>query len=214
MKISVLKLGGSLLDLPDLKDRLSEFLAQLQDRRPLLICGGGSAADLVRHWDEIHQLDATAAHWLAIAAMKLNERLLCQLIPDACLVSNQNAAQQAWEQHQIPVLCAEHYLQATTSANFAPLPASWDITSDSIAAWVTLTWPADELILLKSKDLPADSTVETLAAAGVVDAYLPALADQLPVLRWCNLRTDQLPVAATTVIRGSSFQSTNATGPA
>ncbi|HAW32424.1 MAG TPA: acetylglutamate kinase, partial [Planctomycetaceae bacterium] len=43
MKISVLKLGGSLLDLPDLKDRLSEFLAQLQDRRPLLICGGGSA---------------------------------------------------------------------------------------------------------------------------------------------------------------------------
>lgn len=214
MKISVLKLGGSLFDLPDLKDRLTEFLGQMKDSRPLLICGGGRAADLVRDWDAIHQLDATTAHWLAIAAMKLNERLVCQLLPGACLVSNQEEADRVWQQNQIPILCAEHYLQTTTSVDFEPLPASWDVTSDSIAAWVTLTWPADELILLKSMDLPAKSTIESLAVKGAVDAYLSVLADQLPVLRWCNLRTDQLPVAATTVIRGNSFQSTNATGPA
>ncbi|QDT93068.1 amino acid kinase family protein [Gimesia algae] len=214
MKISVLKLGGSLFDLPDLKNRLSEFLRQLKNSKPLLICGGGSTADLVRHWDAVHQLDATTAHWLAIAAMKLNERLLCQLLPSACVVSNQENAEQAWQQNQIPILCAEHYLQTTTSEDFEQLPASWDVTSDSIAAWVTLTWPADELILLKSIELPAEFTVASLAAVGAVDAYLPVLADQLPALRWYNLRTDQLPVAATTVIRGSSFQSTNATGPA
>lgn len=214
MKICVLKLGGSLFDLPDLKDRLSEFLGQLTDSRLLLICGGGRSADLVRHWDSLHQLDATTAHWLAIGAMQLNERLLCHLLPGASIVSNQEAAQQAWQQNQIPILCAEHYLQQTISKEFKPLPASWEVTSDSIAAWVTLTWPADELILLKSMDLSADSTVASLAAVEAVDAYLPVLADQLPVLRWCNLRTDQLPVAVTTVIRGSSFQSINATGPA
>ncbi|HAH48222.1 MAG TPA: hypothetical protein DCM07_25900, partial [Planctomycetaceae bacterium] len=182
MKICVLKLGGSLFDLPDLKDRLSEFLGQLTDCRPLLICGGGRSADLVRHWDALHQLDATTAHWLAIAAMKLNERLLCQLLPDACSVSNQQAAEQVWQQHQIPILCAEDYLRQTISKDFKPLPAAWEVTSDSIAAWVTLTWPADELILLKSKDLPADSTVASLAAAEAVDAYLAVLADQLPAL--------------------------------
>ena len=99
MKICVLKLGGSLFDLPDLKNRLSEFLGQLTDCRPLLICGGGRSADLVRQWDSIHQLDATTAHWLAIGAMQLNERLLCQLLPDASIVSNQEAAQQAWQQN-------------------------------------------------------------------------------------------------------------------
>ncbi|WP_417385676.1 hypothetical protein [Gimesia sp.] len=214
MKISVLKLGGSLFDLPDLKDRLSEFLAQLQDRKPLLICGGGRAADLVRHWDTIHQLDATESHWLAIAAMKLNERLVCELLPGACIVCNQNDAEQAWLQNRTPILCAEQYLQRTDSNEFSPLPASWDVTSDSISAWVTLTWPAEELILLKSIDLPADTTIATLSAAEAVDAYFPSLANQLPALRWYNLRTDQLPVAATTVISGNSFQSTNATGPA
>ncbi|WP_417381351.1 hypothetical protein [Gimesia sp.] len=214
MKISVLKLGGSLFDLPDLKDRISEFLRHWQDRSPLLICGGGSAADLVRHWHAVHQLDATESHWLAIAAMKLNERLLCQLLDETCLVSSQKDAEQAWEQQQIPILCAEHYLQTTTSVDFAPLPASWDVTSDSIAAWVTLTWPADELILLKSLDLPAESTVASLAVVGSIDPYLPVIAAHLPALRWCNLRTDQLPASVTTVTSGSNFQSTNATGPA
>lgn len=214
MCVSVIKVGGSLFDLPDLPARLQRFLDRLENTTPLIICGGGTAADLVRDWDRTHHLGATQAHWLAIQAMMLNERLLCALLPDASLVSSPSEAAQVWNAGRMPVLCAYDYLTQTSSSDLAALPESWDVTSDSIAAWVTLTWPADELILLKSVDLPHENTVAELAAAGFVDAYLPTLVDALPDLRWGNMRSDLDPAQLAMVTSGSSFQSRNATGPA
>ncbi|QDT29263.1 amino acid kinase family protein [Gimesia panareensis] len=214
MPIAVVKVGGSLFDLPDLGDRLTGLLAQLNGSRPLLISGGGRAADIVREWDRIHRLGETAAHWLAIQSLALNDRLLCELLPETRLVSSIESAQAVWSQNQIPVLSAYEYLTQSPSAGIAELPASWDVTSDSIAAWITLTWPADELILLKSVDLPEASSVQELSASGFVDPYLPELADALPGLRWCNLRSSTGSHQVATVTRGSSFQSRNATGPA
>ncbi|WP_339727552.1 hypothetical protein [uncultured Gimesia sp.] len=214
MHVTVIKVGGSLFDLPDLGARLSDLLAQLNDSRPLLISGGGSAADLVRDWDRTHHLSETKAHWLAIQSLMLNDRLLSTILPDASLVSSQSEAIAVWNEGGIPVLCSYDYLTQNSSSDFADLPASWDVTSDSIAAWVSLTWPATELILLKSVDLAQEKTVPELAEAGFVDAYLPTLADSLPCLRWCNLRADSEPTQLATVTSGSSFQSKNATGPA
>lgn len=56
MGVTVLKLGGSLLDLADLPDRLRSVIKMLGDNGPLLVCGGGDAADLVRRWHEHHAL--------------------------------------------------------------------------------------------------------------------------------------------------------------
>ncbi|MCA9016436.1 MAG: hypothetical protein KDA77_13975 [Planctomycetaceae bacterium] len=214
MNIAVIKVGGSLFDLPDLSARLSRLIDGLENTKPLLVCGGGRAADLVRVWDRMHHLGETRAHWLAIQALMLNNRLLCQILPDACLISSQSEAAGVWKAGRIPVLCAYDYLTQTSHSPVPALPASWDVTSDSIAAWVTLTWPADELILLKSVDVSHEKTISELTEAGMVDAYLPALVDALPCLRWCNLRADTPPVQLATVTSGSSFQSRNATGPA
>ncbi|WP_299469179.1 hypothetical protein [uncultured Gimesia sp.] len=214
MKTAVIKIGGSLFDLPDLAARLARLRDGLENRQPLIVCGGGAAANLVRDWDQTHQLGATAAHWLAIQAMMLNEQLLCHLLPDSCIVTSQTEAAAAWKKQRIPILCCFTYLQETSSPQFADLPTSWDVTSDSIAAWVALTWPAEELILLKSVDLPENKTLSELAKAGLVDAYLPRLSDCLPTLRWCNLRSDHGPLQLATVTSGNSFQSRNAPGPA
>lgn len=214
MNIAVIKVGGSLLDLPDLPTRLSQLLDRLENKKPLLICGGGAAADLVRDWDRIHQLGETRAHWLAIQSMMLNDRLLCALLPEADIVSSQTEAAAAWNAGRIPILCSYDYLTQTSASDFADLPALWNVTSDSIAAWVTLTWPADELILLKSVELPYEKTVAELAEAGFVDAYFPILADSLPCLHWSHLRADLESAQFATVISGNSFQSKNATGPA
>ncbi|QDV20072.1 Amino acid kinase family protein [Gimesia panareensis] len=214
MPIAVIKVGGSLFDLPDLGDRLTGLLAQLNGSRPLLISGGGRAADVVRDWDRIHRLGETAAHWLAIQSLALNDRLLCELLAETRLVSSIESAQEVWHQNQIPVLSAYEYLTQSPSARRTELSASWDVTSDSIAAWITLTWPADELILLKSVDLPDAVTTDDLSPRGLVDPYFPQLANQLPCLRWCNLRSSTGSHQVATVTRGSSFQSRNATGPA
>ena len=214
MCVSVIKVGGSLFDLPDLSTRLRHVLDRLKNRRPLIVCGGGRATDLVRDWDRRHHLENTKAHWLAIQAMMLNERLLCALLPDVSLVSSQSEAAQVWNSGRIPVLCSYDYLKQTSSSDFAELPASWDVTSDSIAAWVLLTWPADELTLLKSVDLPVDKTVTELAEAGLIDTHFSTLAGHLPCLHWSNLRAETGSIQFATVISGSSFQSRNATGPA
>jgi len=214
MPIAVIKVGGSLFDLPDLGDRLQSLLAQLNGSRPLLISGGGRAADVVRNWDRLFLLGETKSHWLAIQALALNDRLLCELVPGTRLVSSLDTAEQAWEQQQIPVLSVYEHLTQFPAETEEELPASWDVTSDSISAWITLTWLADELILLKSVDLPEGVTMDDLSPRGLVDPYFPQLADRLPRLRWCNLRGVIESLQLATVTRGSSFQSRNATGPA
>lgn len=214
MPVTVIKVGGSLFDLPDLKDRLVNLLSELKDSQPLLLAGGGQAANLVRDWDRIYDLPQGNWHSLAIQAMLLNNALLCYLLPDARLVLNIREAEHLWRVGLTPVLSINDYLVDTQSEEYADLPTSWDVTSDSIAAWITLTWPADELVLLKSVDLPDTVTTDDLSAQELVDPYFPKLADSLPCLRWCNLRSSEETLQLATVTRGKSFQSRNATGPA
>ena len=219
MKIVVIKVGGSLFDLPDLSARLSRLLNDFENARPLIICGGGETANLVRSWDKTYDLGDEAAHWLAIQSLMLNDKLLCELVPNARVVSSQAEAMEVWNDHKLPVLCSYTYLKQTSKAHIAPLPTSWDVTSDSIAAWVSLTWPAEELVLLKSVDLPEEMTLSALAQAGLIDDYFPHFSESLPALRWCNLRwcnlrSEREAAQLATVISGKSFHIRNATGPA
>lgn len=214
MKTAVIKIGGSLFDLPDLAGRIAKLLDALENTKPLIVCGGGKTVDLVRSWDQTHQLGDRAAHWLAIQSLMLNNRLLCQLLPDARIITSPSEAKVVWQERGIPVLNSDTYLQQNSVSQAQPLPESWDVTSDSIAAWVTLNWPADELVLLKSVALPRETSLAALASAGLVDSYLPTIAESLPQLCWCNLRSDSDPLQLDTVISGNSFHMRNATGPA
>jgi aspartokinase-like uncharacterized kinase len=51
---------------------------------------------------------------------------------------------------------------------------SWDVTSDSLAAWLAGRLAADCLVLVKSVAVKAGSTVSALARQGIVDPALPA----------------------------------------
>ena len=82
MRTIVYKVGGSLLSLPDLASRICAVREQCSDSRPLLVVGGGKAADLVRDWDRNHQLGQERSHWLALESMKLNEAFLQELLQE------------------------------------------------------------------------------------------------------------------------------------
>jgi len=207
----VFKIGGSLLDLPDLPLRLDSLLAQHPQARCLFIVGGGEAADLVRMWSTRFHLEDEPAHWLALQAMSLGERLLEELLPQAVVVNNRQEALAAWTRGQRPILAAGKFLRceeaalraggdpeagspppgADASGSPGILPHDWSVTSDSIAAWVTLRWKADELVLVKSCAAPADGRLADDDPCRFVDGHFSTLAGLLPRLSWVNLREEQ-----------------------
>src|SRR5437773_1082411 len=84
---TVVKVGGGLFELPDLRERLRGWLERLDAGHVLLVAGGGGTADAVRALDRIHQLGPEASHWLAVQAMSLNARFLQALLPGAAFVN-------------------------------------------------------------------------------------------------------------------------------
>jgi aspartokinase-like uncharacterized kinase len=94
----------------------------------------------------------------------------------------------------LPVCCVLdprdflHHVEPTAPQSL--LPHSWDVTSDSIAAIIACSLAADELVLLKSGDCPAERSPKALAAAGYVDRYFPtAVAPLAGTVRMVNLRS-------------------------
>lgn len=200
----VLKVGGSLLDCPELPHRLSNWLRQNSISQPLVIVGGGAAADAVRSWDRTYQLGEERAHQLAVESMGLTRLLLRELLDDSVVVWSRDAARAAWAARKIPILDVSAFLQTEEAVADLPLPHSWSVTSDSIAVWVTRVWPARQLVLGKSVPLPksletgtddrqtAESRLAALADNGMTDRSLPELARGIPQVGWLCLR-DECP---------------------
>ena len=185
MPLRVIKLGGSLLDWPELAVQLRRWLANQPPAANVLIVGGGPLVEGLRSIDRAQRLSARASHWLAIDAMRLTARLLSELLPEASLVDSL-AAIDAGGVERLLILDGASLLRAEQGSD-AALPESWDVTSDSIAAHVASQLNAAELVLLKSSDAPEHSTAEALARAGHVDAYFPRVASALTA-RCVNLR--------------------------
>ena len=183
MSVALLKLGGSLLDVPEMPARLRTVLMKLDGDQPLLICGGGPTADVVREWDAVHRLGEERSHWLALESIRLNQRLLLDLLPELELVANRSAAESAWRRDRVPLLDLLSFVSIEESVLSAKeqLPHRWDVTSDSLSAWVALRWPASRLVLLKSAELSHEGQE-------FVDAHFPTIARDLPPVCWCNLR--------------------------
>ena len=61
----------------------------------------------------------------------------------------------------------------TSLRRFALAAASWDVTSDSLAAWLACRLGARRLVLIKQIEVEAPKRADELCADGVID---PALA--------------------------------------
>jgi aspartokinase-like uncharacterized kinase len=189
----VVKVGGSLFDLPDLRERLHAVLAQLGNTKVLLVAGGGATAEAVRALDRVHRLGEEALHWLAIQAMSVNARFLQALLPEASLVGEvaDPACASGWY-----VLDALPFFQADECRD-NPLPHRWDVTSDSLAVRAAMVAQARELMLLKSIDWSGGDWAEA-SRAGIVDGYFAAALRRAPAgmrVRVMNLRAWSEPEA-------------------
>ena len=174
--LTVVKVGGGLGDsaLP----RLCTTLGELGERHPLIVVPGGAGfADAVRDADRRFRLRPATSHRMAILGMEQFGWLLGDLIPGAALGSDLARVRAGRTTVLLPA-----------ALPLDELPASWDVTSDSIAAWVAGRVDAGRLVLLKEADglyasWPARGepigrlTVAELAVlrAGGVDEHLPTV---------------------------------------
>lgn len=183
--IRVVKVGGSLLDLNDLPDRLRGWLAAQTIATNVLVTGGGRRADLVRAREA--ELTEREAHWLAIEAMESNARWLFETWPDAKWLDG--VAQARTIDGASAILSPRRFMWYDDARHpCGALPANWQVTSDSIAARVAELAGADELVLLKSAAPPAPATPEHLASVSYVDAFFPRAGHRLRTIRYANLR--------------------------
>lgn len=192
--IRIIKVGGSLLDLPDLPSRFEAWFALQHEACSLAVVGGGKMADAIRAYDQIHNLAAATAHRLAIQAMSLSARIFAELMPKLLFVS-EHVDPRSIPCNNSPMLFDAlqflEYLEPKLAGR--SLPANWTVTSDSIAARIACVVGAFELVLLKSCDLREDAGLEELAAANHLDAHFPEAAAGVPRVRWVNLRKAGFP---------------------
>lgn len=144
---TVIKVGGSLGQSHKLADLMLR-LAELGRRHKFLVVpGGGAFASAIRNYDRRFGIDTDASHWMAILAMDQFGHLISSLIPNSELVQGLADARKVLTAGRVPVLLTYNLLFQTDE-----LPRSWDVTADSIAAWVAGLGGIQQLILLKSVD--------------------------------------------------------------
>ncbi len=204
----IVKVGGSLFDLPDLGERLRRWIAKQAWAEVAIVPGGGAITDVVRGWDRRHSLGEETSHWLALSALSLNAQLLAKLIssPDPPVlevaVSGDIAAwPELWKRGKLPILDANVFARMDETRR-DHLPHSWDVTSDSIAARVASLVRARRLVLMKSITIPDGMSWSEASASGFVDPHFPQVVGGLNI-KSVNFREGLAEVATQAIALGS-----------
>jgi len=166
-RVTVVKLGGSYADAADLKPWLDAIAACAG--YVVLVPGGGPFADAVRDAQRRMGFDDRVAHHMALTAMDQYGCALMSLSQGLTRADSMEAIQAAADCGRIPVWAPAGMVLAA-----GEIPASWDVTSDSLAAWLAGKIGAARLLLVK-RVRPAGPCVRAaeLVARGLADAKFP-----------------------------------------
>lgn len=160
----IIKLGGSLSHSDALANCLNAVEKNYQGRAVVIVPGGGAFVDQVRLAQQHWQLDDTTAHHMALLAMQQMALMFKGLKPGFAMAHTVSAIQEQLNR-QKTVIWSPDIIELDN----AGIPASWDITSDSLAAWLAKTVSATELILIKSAAIDANLSLQQLAEQNIVD---------------------------------------------
>jgi 5-(aminomethyl)-3-furanmethanol phosphate kinase len=174
--LAVVKLGGSFASSPHLS-RILEAIGEA--RAPIvLVAGGGPFADAVRDAQPRMGFDDRAAHRMALMAMAQFAEALAALSARLRPARDLAAIRDALDAGAVPV-----WSPWPMADGLERLPQSWQLTSDSLAAWLAGKLGAACLVMLKHRDPPADLAAAT--AAGIVDPLFPDYAEASGAdIRW------------------------------
>ena len=164
--LTVVKLGGSHAFGPELRTWIAA-IGRLRGSI-VIVPGGGPFADAVRLAQKQMGFSDSAAHAMAMMAMAQFGQALMSFEPAIRLAASRAAIRRALRDRLIPAWTPERM------ANAAGLPETWELTSDSLAAWLAGEIGATRLVLIKHGRFEGRKLeAEELAASGVVDPLFP-----------------------------------------
>jgi 5-(aminomethyl)-3-furanmethanol phosphate kinase len=166
----VVKLGGSFAFSPFLRDWITAIAACAG--RAIIVPGGGPFADAVRAAQAPMGFNDSAAHRMGLLAMEQYGCAIASLHERLSLADSLDEIRRGLAGGRVPV-----WLPAKMVLDDCTIPQSWDVTSDSLAAWLASRIGAERLVLIKHVEAK-EKTVRSadLAAHGIVDG---AFADFL-----------------------------------
>lgn len=181
----VIKVGGSLMGSPEL-ERWLEIFVKFSDGQIIIVPGGGVFADAVRESQKVSKISDACAHRLAVLAMDQYGLLLANMNPGLAIARTECEIDERTWQHRAIV-----WLPSTMVLADESIPKSWDVTSDSIAAWLAEKLDAKYLILLKSdKPDKTELCLKMMTKDGVVDEAFSDYVSNKAFGRWMLKKTD------------------------
>ncbi len=183
---AVVKVGGSLSENPAALRRLCLELGELAKSFQLVIVpGGGKFADAVRELDAEFGLSPLAAHRMAILGMDQYGLFLAELCPNGQTCTTLAQTLSVAESGRLAV-----FLPSALLFESDPFEPSWNVTSDSIAAYIATQIGASKAVFVTDVDgiysadpktAPNPALLETISVQQLsslgkrtsVDRYLP-----------------------------------------
>jgi aspartokinase-like uncharacterized kinase len=195
---AVIKIGGNILvNHLGSAGPLFKTISELGRHHRLIVTpGGGSLADEVRRMYAKFNLSESTAHNMAILAIDQMAFMISQFLERSQIVFDPSDARRTTKGHQVAIIAPFRLMH-----NRDPLPHSWSVTSDSVAAYIARTMRAEKLILLKDVDgiysddpkkvkdatfvekITASELIETMSKPTCIDKMVPK------VLRNSKIRT-------------------------
>lgn len=167
MRRRVIKVGGSLLDLPDLAVRIKSWMRLQKKAQNILLMGGGNFCNEIRDLHDRFGFSEIQSHDACMESMGVAASILGSLL-DLEIVD-------CFEAIGLPREDIVFDCRSWISQN-DDIPKSWELTSDSISALLAGQLNAD-LVLFKS-----------VSTRDAVDDYFPRASQNLADIVWVNLR--------------------------
>jgi aspartokinase-like uncharacterized kinase len=162
---AVVKVGGSLAEDSEQLRALCRKLGELTKKFAFIVVpGGGSFADLVRDFDRRFTLSSNISHKMAILAIDQFGLLLSDFMPDSRVIRRLEDAEEFSEASNLTI-----FLPSQLMLQENPLKNSWDVTSDSIAAYVAGRLHAEKLVLVTDVDGIFTSDPKTHSEAVLIE---------------------------------------------
>jgi len=118
-----------------------ELIDSLRDTNCLIINGGGNFANLIREYDEKIGFSNHITHEVAIDSMDIMAKLLNDKFEFTEIVYDLDEAKKVADSNKIPILACSKLIK-----DLDPFEHSWNVSSDSIAAYFSNILDAKLLI--------------------------------------------------------------------
>jgi dihydroneopterin aldolase len=197
VSLAVVKVGGSFCRYKRLRE-LATSLAQTGGRA-VIVPGGGPFADCVRREQLRLGCGDAAAHRMAVLAMAQFGITLADLSEGLTAAASLPALREELGSRRTPVWLPLHLLDGDPT-----VAETWEMTSDSLAAWLAVQLGADRLFFLKRGRQRRTVAIADLVGAGVLDPLVPSyLAGSGMAVYLCGPR--DLPTLADALAAGRAI---------